>query len=456
MTRLTLFMTCAVLLSACGISYHSPSVNPVKQSDGKIRVLPINAETVLLANRSQYRPKSLPPVFFQTTSVSGTQRGAGALPSPVGSTQRRPLALDLRVPPPSNPGPYRIGVSDVVLLATPQAGNTLEELSGLLAAQNARQGYTVQDDGSIAIPNVGRVVVAGLTLEEAEDSLFQRLVENQLDPTFSLEIAEFRSKRVSIGGAVQRPAVVPVTLTPVYLDEAIAAAGGLQVPGSDQDFTSIRIYRDGTLYQIPLTEYRANANFRRVQLIDGDSVFIDTEFELTQAQAFFEQEIRVAQLRQSARTTALNELQIEFDVRRASLQDARSNYLARVELGAVDRDYVYLTGEVESQSRFPLPFGQQASLADAIFEGAGGIPTRTGDLRHVYVLRASTDQREFGAVTAWQLDGTQATNFVLATTFELRPNDVIFVAEQPVTRWGRVIDQISPTLIASGVNTTTD
>ena len=41
-----------------------------------------------------------------------------------------------------------------------------------------------------------------------------------------------------------------------------------------------------------------------------------------------------------------------------------------------------------------------------------------------------------------------ATALLMATRFELRPDDVIFVAEQPVTRWNRVIDQISPSLIA--------
>ena len=36
----------------------------------------------------------------------------------------------------------------------------------------------------------------------------------------------------------------------------------------------------------------------------------------------------------------------------------------------------------------------------------------------------------------------------MATRFELRPNDVIFVAEQPVTRWNRVIQQITPSIIS--------
>ena len=63
------------------------------------------------------------------------------------------------------------------------------------------------------------------------------------------------------------------------------------------------------------------------------------------------------------------------------------------------------------------------------------------------MLRGSPDPREFGALTAWQLDGRNAANFLLATRFQLRPNDVIFVAEQPVTKWNRVITQITPSLI---------
>ena len=68
------------------------------------------------------------------------------------------------------------------------------------------------------------------------------------------------------------------------------------------------------------------------------------------------------------------------------------------------------------------------------------------------MLRASSDPREFGAVTAWQMDGRNAINFLLATKFMLRPDDIIFVAEQPVTRWGRIIQQITPALINTGVN----
>ena len=441
------FILCAAL-TACGVAYQSPDVIAGSSDASKVRVVSVTAESVMVANRSNFTPQTLPAIFNQTAGSSGL-RGAGATPLPVSAPETRPQALETRVPPAANPGPYRIGVGDVVLLATPQTGGTVEELTGLLAAQTRRQGYTVQDDGAIAIPDVGRVEIAGQTLEDAEALLFQRLVENQIDPTFSLEIAEFNARKVSIGGAVASPTVAPIRLTPLFLDQALAQAGG--VTADDLDFASVRIYRDGSLFQIPLSRLYADSGLQRIQLVDGDSVFVDTEFELEKASAYFEEQIRLAEFRQTARASALNELATEVSLRRATLQEARGNFQTRLDLGGIKRDYVYLTGEVGNQSRFTLPFDQSASLADALYDGAGGVPTTTGNVREIYALRGSQNPREFASVTAWHLDARNAANLLLATRFELRPNDGIFVAEQPGTRGSRVVTQITPALISSGV-----
>lgn len=434
-------------LAGCGAVYRTPDVVAGATGATNVRVLPLTAETVIQANRSPFAPKTLPAVFSLTAGSGSGLRGAGALPDAPSIAENRPASLELRAPPPVNPGPYVIGIGDVVLLSTPSTGSTVEELSGLLAAQNARQGYTVQDDGAINIPNVGRVRIAGSTIEDAEAILFQRLVENQIDPTFSLEIAEFNSRRVSIGGAVANPTVVSVALTPLFLDEALAAAGGITV--EDQDFASVRLYRDGTLYQIPLTALYSQTGLTRTRLVDGDAIFVDTAYELSRAQDFFQQQIQLIETRQQARSSALQELQLEVSLRRAQLEEARQNFRSRIELGADNRDYVYLSGEVGTQSRFALPFERRASLADALFDN-GGIDSATGDVSQIYVLRASTDPREFGAVTAWHLDGRNAANFTLLTAFELRPDDIIFIAQQPVTRWDRAVSQIIPTLVTVG------
>ncbi len=436
-------------LTGCGVAYISPKVT---DADDKVRIISLDAQSVLAANRSSYNPKQLPTVFFQNAGVPGASRGPGAVPAPTASRQTPPTALTLRVPETPSSMPYDIGIGDVLILATRVGGSTVEELSGLLAAQNRRQGYTVQDDGAIAIPDVGRVAVAGLTLEEAEATLFQRLLENQIDPTFSLEIAEFNSKRVSIGGAVGSPVVVPITLTPLTLDQAIAAAGGIQTP--DLDYASIRIYRGGVLYQIPLTEYLRRGDLQKTRLIAGDSVFVDTEYQLERAQDYFAEQITISQFRQQARASALAELQAEVNLRRDALDEVRANYQVQIELDAVGRDYAYLSGEVNKPGRFALPFGRQATVADALYS-EGGFNTNTANPSQIYILRGSADPRDFGAVTAWHLDARNAANLTLATRMELRPNDIVFIAEQPVTRWNRTITQITPSLfnsVAAAVN----
>lgn len=439
-----LWVVFGLFLAGCGSAYISPSVSD-QAAGAKVRVIAVTPESVLIANRAnKYQPKQLPAVFFQNSGAGRSMRGTGAVPAPANLPQTRPTAMQINLPPKATSGPYKIGVGDVLVLATRQAGTTVEELTGLLAAQNRRQGYTVQDDGAIAIPDVGRVNVDGLTLEEAESMLFQRLVENQIDPSFSIEVAEFKSKRVSIGGAVRNPSIAPITLTPLYLDEALAIAGGVEA--ADRAFVALRIYRNGSLYQLPLKSLPKN----RIRLQDGDRVFVDTDYQLEQAQAYFAEQIKLAEFRQGARVQALAELNAEVNLRRAALDESRSNFQARIELDAVGRDYVYLTGEVKTQTRFPLPFGQTATLADALYS-EGGALTETANPSQIYVLRGSANPADMGAVTAWHLDARNATNFILATRLELRPNDVVFIAEQPITRWARVVRQIIPSLLTAGI-----
>ena len=244
--------------------------------------------------------------------------------------------------------------------------------------------------------------------------------------------------------------MAPITLKPLSLKRRLHRR---RIRAEDLDFTSIRIYRDGTLYQLPVRDlYDGSAP--RIQLTDGDSVFVDTEYELSQAQAYFEEQIRLAEFRQRARIQALNELQTEVNLRRAALNEARSNFNTRADLDAVDRDYVYLVGEVAAPGALRCRSGVRPRWLMCSL--AKGPLTRTANPRQIYVLRGSTDPREFSAMDAWQLDAGNAAAFLVATRFEMRPNDVIFMSEQPVTRWNRVVNQITPALINTGLRTATN
>lgn len=449
-TMLRKFIVCLTFsLTGCGSIYNSPAVTAGVDGNTNVRVVPITGESIIQANSSEYTPRALPAIFGRTAGAGSVPRETQLLPSGTMPEEMWPEEIETRLPPSVDPGPYLIGTGDVVLLTTSGSRNTSTENSAPQAAQGSRQSYTVRDDGSIAVPNVGRVNIAGKTVDQAEAELFQHLVQSQFDPALGLEVTEFNAHRISIGGAVAKATLVPVTLTPVFLNEALAAAGGISV--TDPDFASIRLLRDGTLYQIPLTELYSNPKLMRTRLLQGDSVFVDTEYDLDRAQMYFEQQIMLDEARRETREVALKELYTEISLRRANLGEARSNFIARSDFGAEFRDYVYLTGEVKTQMRFALPFEQPASLADALYGAGDGVLVRTGDISEIYVMRGSRDPRNSGAVTAWRLDARNAANLTLATRFELRPDDIIFVAEQPVTRWNRVIQQITPSLLTTSL-----
>ncbi|MET4102581.1 polysaccharide export outer membrane protein [Roseovarius sp. MBR-78] len=434
-----------ILPAGCGVVYKSPTVSRSAGTNLDVREITLTPQTVLVANRTPYSPRNLPGEFFSSASARQGM-GLGALPAAPQVPDEQPGRLELRPPADFEVPPYRIGVGDVVLLATRQAGNSVEELSGLLAAQTQRQGYVVSDDGAISIPDIGRVEIGGLTLAEAQDRIFRFLLENQVDPAFSLEVTGFNSQRVTVGGAVRQAARVPVTLQRLTIGDALTATGGVMV--KDEQFASIRIYRDGTLYQIPYEDYLARPNLRELPLRDGDALYVDTTYDLDRAFEFYRQEVDVIRLRNETRRNAFEMMTAEMEMRRSVLEEGRSNFRAREELGAEARDYIYLTGEVEKQGRIPLPYEQQATLADMLY-GGGGVPTVTGNVSNIYVLRPSQDPAEFGAITAWHLNGRNAVNITLATQMQMRPNDIVFVEEQPVTKWNRAVQQIVPSLIFS-------
>ncbi|MEO2236827.1 MAG: hypothetical protein ABGW95_01065, partial [Candidatus Poseidoniia archaeon] len=235
------------------------------------------------------------------------------------------------------------------------------------------------------------------------------------------DIDELRS---SLRLLSRRHLVLLASLREAALGEALAQ------PIGDLDaalrVASIRLYRDGTLYQIPIRDFYNRPELQRTRLLDGDAIYVDTSYDLERALTFYQQKINVLSLRNQARAQALTELSTQIGLRRAALDEQRSNFEARAELGAEKRDYVYLAGEVNNQSRFALPYAQQANLADVLYDN-GGFSTQTANPAHIYVLRASSNPADFGAVTAWHLNAGNAANITIATQMEMRPNDVVFI-----------------------------
>ncbi len=85
----------------------------------------------------------------------------------------------------------------------------------------------IESSGYINVPMAGRFRAAGLTTEELEAEITQRLRRVVRDPTVSVTVTEFQSRPVSVLGAVNQPGVQQLR-GPKTLLEVLSLAGGLR------------------------------------------------------------------------------------------------------------------------------------------------------------------------------------------------------------------------------------
>jgi protein involved in polysaccharide export with SLBB domain len=136
--------------------------------------------------------------------------------------------------------------------------------------------YSVEEDGTIDFPLIGRLRVEGMKPPEASDMIEQRLVERGIlrAPHVSIFVEEYRSKRVTVLGAVASPGSYPFTPGMTVM-QAISQAGGFTALGNRNSTTITRRADDGDLsrYQVPAGNIqKGTAEDFRLQ--PGDMVFV--------------------------------------------------------------------------------------------------------------------------------------------------------------------------------------
>ncbi len=160
---------------------------------------------------------------------------------------------------------YRIGRQDLL------------EIS-VFDVEDLDQTVRVADDGSITMPLLGRLVVAGLTKSELEALIAGLLEERYVrNPQVTVFIKEYESKRVAVSGAVKKPGTYEMLGRKTLL-EMISMAGGL-----DKDLgKEIIIFRrseDGTTKRIPVhlerLVYEADPALNLV-VAPGDIIYVPT------------------------------------------------------------------------------------------------------------------------------------------------------------------------------------
>ena len=112
---------------------------------------------------------------------------------------------------------YFLGPEDVLTVRVQE----LEEFN----SQNL-SAIRVDPEGDIRLPLVGRMHVAGLSVEQVEANVARNLTRVMTDPEVTVTVTEFGSRPVSVLGAVRNPGVHQISGRKT-LFEVLSLAGGL-------------------------------------------------------------------------------------------------------------------------------------------------------------------------------------------------------------------------------------
>jgi len=123
--------------------------------------------------------------------------------------------------------------------------------------------------------------------------------------------------------------------------------------------------------------------------------------------------------------------------------DLSQNWLLKdgdvINVGDRNRNRVFVMGEVKLQQAKPM-VKRKMTLAEAIGD-SGGFDPIAANAGKIYVIRGDYD-----APNIFHLDASSPDALLLATAFQLKPRDVVFVSTYRLTQWNRVMAQILPTV----------
>jgi polysaccharide export outer membrane protein len=124
----------------------------------------------------------------------------------------------------------------------------------------------VTERGTVSLPLVGEVKVAGMSPTEASKQIAAQLKSGKFlkNPQVSVAVTTVRSRQVNVLGLVARPGRYPLDDTSSQLADVIAAAGGIAEGGSEM----VTLVRDGKSQKMPVMA-------KGVSLKNGDTIHVD-------------------------------------------------------------------------------------------------------------------------------------------------------------------------------------
>ena len=367
----------------------------VVKNDSKLNTvkgLIVNCLTVsVLAASSPAAAQFLPP---PPSPASGSP-----LPVPV------PSAPGFRGFPASAPSSVR---SEVYTLG---AGDRIQmDIFNVPEYSGPNGQHQIQADGSLSLPLIGSLSVAGMTLEQASNAVKERYGKYLKRPWITLKLLAPRPLQIAIAGEINRPGAYTIssaagpggtaeqigTQMPT-ISRALRMAGGITQSADVRQIKIRRPQRNGPeqIINIDLWELLQAGDLRAdVTLRDGDTIFIPTVTSLNRQEA---PTLAVANI--TGQSTQPINIAVVGEVTRPGTYTLAKEVQSRVQENEMGADSgLFAARETPGSGETVL----QQTVTRAI-KMAGGI-TPVADIRQIQVrrlTRAGTEQ--IINVNLWQL-----------------------------------------------------
>ena len=136
--------------------------------------------------------------------------------------------------------------------------NTNSANSTLTAANLYLNGFTISQEGTIEIPNIGQVSVLNQTLEEAEKTILTKAEDYFVNPFVVVKLANFE---FTILGEINIPGNYPVYKEGLTIYDAIAISGGVTDYGNLKKVKLVRSEKNKKqIYNINLSSSKILAS----------------------------------------------------------------------------------------------------------------------------------------------------------------------------------------------------